>query len=89
MFCPKCAKEVDETDDFCRACAHPLARQAAPVVAPVATAVAPTAGKKSDKLLGVRIVLLIGAAVSAFTMPWLVTAVLGFVWIITLVLPSD
>jgi hypothetical protein len=39
MFCPKCGKQVDESDAFCRSCGHTLSKEK-----PASTGVAPASG---------------------------------------------
>jgi predicted amidophosphoribosyltransferase len=74
MFCPNCAKPVDDNDAFCRACAHPLR------LAPLRPVIAVPEKKKEDKWLPVRVVLLVGAVVAGLTMSWRIAVGLLFLW---------
>ncbi len=79
MFCTKCGKPVDEIDTFCRSCGHGLKKDG--LQSP------PAKVQSLDPLLGVRIVLLLGAGICAFTVAWPLAAVLAFLWIISMVWP--
>jgi len=46
------------------------------------------APKKTDPLLAVRVVLLIGAGVSAFTAPMFITLILVVAWLVVMFLPG-
>jgi hypothetical protein len=45
--------------------------------------------KKLDRMLGVRVVLLIATGISAFAAPWLITAALALAWILVMVWPKQ
>ncbi len=87
-FCPKCGVAVASDDHFCRSCGAAVGN--IPTLTPVSVGISASESKEQnkDKLLGVRIVLLVAAGISAFILPWPVAAFLGLCWVITLVLPK-
>ncbi|HXH49676.1 MAG TPA: zinc-ribbon domain-containing protein [Terriglobia bacterium] len=85
MFCPKCGKETGEGDAFCRSCGFSLG--VGSHVSATQAGTADTTGK-SDKWVGVRVVILITFAMSIFTLPWAVTTGIGLIWVILLVMPQ-
>ena len=103
FFCPECGRKVASDEKFCRVCGKTLqdttpvgAPPPAPAPAtPSATAPPPTFAAaeaappaKLDPLLGVRVVLLIGAGVSAFMAPMFITLILVVAWLVVMFLPS-
>ena len=85
-FCPKCGRPAADDDSFCRACGRALAAESAP--APT-DSFQPLPEKPKDKLLGVRIVLLLATILAAFTCPWFVALFFGVAWILALVFPEE
>ncbi|HET9182145.1 MAG TPA: zinc-ribbon domain-containing protein [Candidatus Angelobacter sp.] len=88
-FCPECGRKLAGDEKFCRACGKQLQEQSAanPGTAVAATPV-DTTQTKPDPLLAIRVVLLIGAAVSAFTAPVFITLILVVAWLVVMFLPK-
>ena len=103
MFCPECGRKAESDDKFCRACGKTLQQGTlADITAPTAStpqasvssepptsaAAEATQPTKTDPLLAVRIVLLIGAGLSAFTAPMFITLLLGVAWLVVMFIPK-
>jgi uncharacterized membrane protein YvbJ len=101
MFCPECGRKVTSDEKFCRVCGKglqegtPASMSAAESAATPSTGITPALAveqadqsKKTDTLLAVRIVLLIGAGISAFTAPMFVTLLLGVAWLVVMFIPK-
>jgi uncharacterized membrane protein YvbJ len=90
LFCPECGRKVAADEKFCRGCGKPLQEQAlaANDAQNVSASTVDSVQTKSDPLLAVRIVLLIGAGISAFTAPMFITLILAVGWLVVMVLPK-
>lgn len=103
FFCPECGRKVASDEKFCRVCGKVLqqgAKADAPLTATSASAsfatppppslatAESTPPKDMDPLLAVRVVLLIGAGVSAFTTPMFITLLLVIAWLVVMFLPK-
>jgi hypothetical protein len=103
MFCTECGRKVASDEKFCRVCGKAL-QQGTPADIPAPTASTsqasvssepPTSAAaeatqptKTDPMLAVRVILLIGAGISAFTAPMFITLLLGLAWLVVMFIPK-
>jgi hypothetical protein len=90
LFCPGCGRKLTGDEKFCRTCGKSLAEEGVPPSAPQPpAALGPSSEEnKTDPLLAVRVVLLIGAGISAFTAPAFITLILIVAWLVVMFLPK-
>jgi zinc-ribbon domain len=97
FFCPECGRKVGSDEKFCRVCGKVLHEgESAGVPSPASLTPPPPSmaaaeaanPAKLDPLLGVRVVLLIGAGVSAFMAPMFITLILVVAWLVVMFLPT-